>query len=49
MLDITSNMAGKRLILLTGATGFVGFRVLTTALEAGYNVGIAVRSLSKTN
>lgn len=42
-------MAGKGLILLTGATGFVGFRVLTTALKAGYNVRIAVRSLSKAN
>lgn len=42
-------MAGKGLILLTGATGFVGFRVLTTALKAGYNVRIAARSLDKAN
>lgn len=42
-------MVGKGLILLTGAIGFVGFRVLTTALKAGYNVRIAVRSLSKAN
>ncbi|KAL7897337.1 hypothetical protein HDV64DRAFT_285750 [Trichoderma sp. TUCIM 5745] len=42
-------MAGKGLILLTGATGFVSFRVLTTALKAGYNVRIAVRSLNKAN
>lgn len=42
-------MAGKGLILLTGATGFLGFKVLTTALKAGYNVRIAVRSLSKAN
>ncbi|KAM0513622.1 hypothetical protein ACHAPE_007672 [Trichoderma viride] len=42
-------MADKGLILLTGATGFVGFRVLTTALKAGYSVRIAVRSISKAN
>jgi nucleoside-diphosphate-sugar epimerase len=42
-------MAGIGLILLTGATGFLGFRVLTTALKAGYNVRIAVRSFSKAN
>ncbi|KAM0478943.1 hypothetical protein ACHAPX_004921 [Trichoderma viride] len=42
-------MASKGLILLIGATGFVGFRVLTTALKAGYSVRIAVRSLSKAN
>lgn len=29
---------GRELILLTGATGFIGFRVLLRALEAGYAV-----------
>ena len=30
-------------ILLTGATGFIGFRTLVQALRAGYHVRIAVR------
>ncbi|KAF6840629.1 3-beta hydroxysteroid dehydrogenase [Colletotrichum plurivorum] len=34
------------LILLTGATGFVGFKTLVKALEAGYRVRCAVRSMS---
>ncbi|KAK7936698.1 cinnamoyl-CoA reductase [Apiospora aurea] len=34
-------------LLLTGANGFVGFKVLLSALEKGYNVRAAVRSLSK--
>ncbi|KAI3537238.1 reductase [Colletotrichum paranaense] len=32
------------LILLTGATGFVGYKTLITALEAGFRVRCAVRS-----
>jgi nucleoside-diphosphate-sugar epimerase len=39
-------MAGE-LILLTGGSGHVGFRVLQLALEAGYNVRVAVRNLEK--
>ncbi|KAM0325183.1 hypothetical protein ACHAQA_007722 [Verticillium albo-atrum] len=35
---------GRDLILLTGATGFIGFRVLVEALKAGYAVRCAVRS-----
>jgi nucleoside-diphosphate-sugar epimerase len=35
------------LVLITGATGHVGFAVLTTALEAGYTVRAAVRSAEK--
>ncbi|EHK46859.1 hypothetical protein TRIATDRAFT_217178 [Trichoderma atroviride IMI 206040] len=34
-------------IFLTGATGHVGFRVLVLALQAGYSVRAAVRSLTK--
>ena len=34
-------------LLITGATGYVGFRVLITALEAGYSVRCVVRSQSK--
>lgn len=40
-------MASNDLIVLTGATGFLGFRVLVTALKAGYRVRIVVRSESK--
>ena len=36
-------------ILITGATGFIGFKVLLTALEAGYVVRAAVRSRSKSD
>jgi nucleoside-diphosphate-sugar epimerase len=35
------------LILITGATGFVGFRVLLYALQQGYNVRAVVRSQAK--
>ena len=35
------------LVLLTGATGFLGFKVLVDLLKAGYHVRIAVRSESK--
>jgi nucleoside-diphosphate-sugar epimerase len=35
------------LVLLTGATGHLGFKVLRTALEAGYHVRAAVRSEQK--
>ncbi|KAI0885400.1 putative cinnamoyl-CoA reductase [Annulohypoxylon maeteangense] len=34
-------------ILITGTNGLVGFRILTTALEAGHNVRFAVRSEDK--
>ncbi|KAI1162163.1 putative cinnamoyl-CoA reductase [Nemania serpens] len=34
-------------LLLTGATGFVGFKVLLNALEQGYTIRAAVRSSSK--
>ncbi|KAL6798098.1 NAD(P)-binding protein [Trichoderma sp. SZMC 28012] len=40
-------MAANNLIALTGSTGFLGFKVLVTALKAGYNVRIVVRSESK--
>jgi len=39
-------MADK-LVLITGATGHLGFRVLRSALEAGYHVRAAVRSDQK--
>jgi len=35
------------LVLITGATGHLGFKVLRTALEAGYHVRAAVRSEQK--
>ncbi|KAI0391873.1 putative cinnamoyl-CoA reductase [Xylariaceae sp. FL0594] len=34
-------------LLITGATGFIGFKVLLEALEAGWTVRAAVRSASK--
>ncbi|KAF3761826.1 NAD(P)-binding protein [Cryphonectria parasitica EP155] len=34
-------------ILLTGASGLIGFRILLHALEAGHNVRVAVRSEEK--
>lgn len=37
------------LVLLTGATGFLGFKVLLDLLKTGYHVRIAVRSESKLN
>ena len=39
----------RGLVLITGATGYVGFRVLIQALEAGYAVRCVVRSQSKAN
>ena len=35
------------LVLITGVTGHVGFRVLIFALEAGYRVRAAVRNQGK--
>src|SRR5438034_10981539 len=35
------------LVLITGVTGHVGFRVLVFALEAGYRVRAAVRNQEK--
>lgn len=40
-------MAQENLILLTGATGFIGFRTLVFALEAGYSVRCAIRDPKK--
>ena len=40
-------MAHKGLILLTGATGFIGFKTLILALEAGYAVRCAIRDPKK--
>ena len=37
------------LVLITGATGHVGFRVLVHALSAGYSIRAAVRSTEKAN
>ena len=37
----------KDLVLLTGATGFIGFRILRYAIEQNYHVRCAVRSSSK--
>jgi nucleoside-diphosphate-sugar epimerase len=40
-------MAANDLVVLTGATGFLGFKILTFALKAGYRVRLVVRSPSK--
>ena len=40
-------MAHKGLILLTGATGFIGFKTLVLALKAGYSVRCAIRDPKK--
>ncbi|KAI0199106.1 putative cinnamoyl-CoA reductase [Astrocystis sublimbata] len=40
-------MSSSPNLLLTGANGFVGFKVLLNALEQGYTVRAAIRSLSK--
>jgi len=40
-------MARNDLVLLTGGTGHIGFRILVLALQAGYRVRAAVRSSSK--
>ncbi|KAJ9621691.1 hypothetical protein H2203_007180 [Taxawa tesnikishii (nom. ined.)] len=42
-----STTAPDNLVLLTGATGFIGFRVLQLLLEQNYHVRVAVRSESK--
>ncbi|KAI1495959.1 putative cinnamoyl-CoA reductase [Biscogniauxia marginata] len=34
-------------VLLTGATGFIGFKVLVSLLEEGYSVRTAIRSISQ--
>ena len=41
------NMASAELVLITGATGFLGSAVLREALKAGYRVRAAVRSAAK--
>ncbi|KAL6904087.1 hypothetical protein GGI43DRAFT_432713 [Trichoderma evansii] len=40
-------MAAGNLLVLTGATGFLGFKVLTIALAAGYSIRLVVRSADK--
>ena len=37
----------KQLILITGASGHLGFRTLVLALEAGYRARIALRRLEQ--
>lgn len=46
LCSTTSTMAGE-LVLLTGATGFVGFATLRSALKHGYKIRAAVRSEKK--
>jgi nucleoside-diphosphate-sugar epimerase len=40
-------MTATELVVLTGATGFLGFKTLITALKAGYRVRCVIRSPSK--
>jgi len=40
-------MASSELVLITGATGFIGFKVLLDTLKLGYRTLLAVRSESK--
>jgi nucleoside-diphosphate-sugar epimerase len=40
-------MASKELVLITGATGHLGFKTLLLLLSAGYRARIAIRSESK--
>ena len=35
------------LVLITGGTGHIGFKVIVDALEAGYSVRAAIRDSSK--
>lgn len=42
-----AKMSSKPLILLTGATGFIGFRTLILALQAGHPVRCAIRDPKK--
>jgi nucleoside-diphosphate-sugar epimerase len=37
----------KQLILITGASGFLGFHVLVTALKSGYRARVALRKLEQ--
>ena len=37
----------KQLVLITGATGHLGFRTLVLALQAGYRARLAVRKLEQ--
>jgi nucleoside-diphosphate-sugar epimerase len=37
----------KQLVLITGASGHLGFKVLITALEAGYKTRVALRRLEQ--
>ncbi|PLB50815.1 NAD(P)-binding protein [Aspergillus steynii IBT 23096] len=43
MTDNKGNVKSKRL-LITGVTGYIGFKTLTTALDRGYEVRAVVRS-----
>lgn len=45
-VKVTSQMPSD-LVLLTGGTGHIGFRILIFALQAGYHVRAAVRSSAK--
>jgi nucleoside-diphosphate-sugar epimerase len=47
LLRTSEKMVNNGLLVLTGATGFVGFKTLITALKAGYEVRIVVRSSGK--
>ncbi|KAJ5163621.1 uncharacterized protein N7500_005451 [Penicillium coprophilum] len=42
-------VSNQKLILLTGATGFIGFQTLLDALKAGFRVRCAVRSEERGN
>ena len=47
MTSVFEKSMASETILLTGATGFVGFRILVFCLRRGYRVRVVLRNLSK--
>jgi nucleoside-diphosphate-sugar epimerase len=42
-----TKMAPRQLLLITGGSGFIGYRITVEALEAGYTVRATVRNHGK--
>lgn len=47
ILDSQAEIMSKPLVLITGATGHLGFRTLAIALENGYRARVALRRLEQ--